>query len=644
MYSDGVEYSRGAAVASDMSSPLRAASASTGNLSRIRSRNRSTLSTTMQSDPQLASRIGAFYLNNVQSNIPFETDKITPAYGIGDMIAPEMKDSKSQIVPSVSHKKDGLYSRPNVSSSSMLLTIKRATSSDSPQEKQHNESSTTKDFFPRKSLSTTFTPSPSRISHEVLPATTFPAQSTDSLQRNTTPRHSSPLQKQVSTDLPFTLPICEEEQLDWIRENEDLVNAVNPDDCLEWVEYVLRFTLVHLPYLQSYDTENYDEINYLENVCEIALDKLREHSRAENPRALYYDAYTYESGAFDVEVDLQQAWELYSASAKHGFTRSLYRLGVILEDQGNLQEAVEYFEEGASYNDSASCWRLALLILEGMLDNIGTYAQQRGRGLELLEQSANNADADVPSGLYSYALLNLQEHPGLVDLDAEGLQVPVNERIALESFARAAFLGQSSSMLRMGAVYEFGKYNCAKSPKYSILYYSAASKQGETEADFALAKWYLNGGVGVPVDEDQAFVHAERAAMAGNSNAQFLLGYIFESKNNSEQALYWYTEASNNGHAEAAENLENLKDVLKNNPPEEVPPTSTSTQSHHAADYSSAPSTPYISSQSQGETSNGGTMKPVAGTMPEQPIVQKVPVTKKTTKTKFRKRLNCVIA
>ncbi|WBW73058.1 SEL1/TPR repeat protein1, 3-beta-glucan synthase regulatory factor Chf3/Chr4 [Schizosaccharomyces osmophilus] len=644
MYSDGAEYSRGTAVAPEMSSPVRAASASTGNLSRIRSRNRSTLSTSMQSDPHLASRIGAFYLNNVQSNIPFETDKITPAYGIGDMIAPEMNDSGDQKVPSVSSKKVGLYSRPNVSSSSMLLTIKRATSADSPQDKQLNDNPATKNLMPKKSLSTTFTPTPSRISHEVLPATTFPAQSTDSLQRNTTPRHSSPLQKQVSTDLPFTLPICEEEQLDWIRENEDLVHSMNPDDCLEWAEYVLRFTLVHLPYLQSYDTENYDEIDYLENVCEIALDKFREYSRAENPRALYFDAYTYESGAFDVEVDLQQAWELYSASAKLGYTRSLYRLGVILEDQGSLQEAVEYFEEGANSKDSASCWRLALLILEGMLDNIGTYAQQRTRGLQLLEQSANTADADVPSGLYSYALINLHKHPGLVDLDAEGLEVPLNERRALESFARAAFMGQSSAMLRMGAVYEFGKYGCFKSPKYSVFYYSAASKQGESEADFALAKWYLNGGAGVPVDEDQAFVHAERAAMAGNSNAQFLLGYIFESKNNSEQALYWYTEASNNGHAEAAENLKNLKELLKNSPAEYVPPTTTSTQSHRAADYSSAPSTPYVSSQSQGDTSNAGTTKPIPGTLPEQPVVQKVPVTKKTKKAKFRKHFNCVIA
>ncbi|EPY50161.1 1,3-beta-glucan synthase regulatory factor Chf3/Chr4 [Schizosaccharomyces cryophilus OY26] len=641
MYSDSAEYARNPMVVSEISSPLRSASASTGNLHQIRSRNRSTLSTSMQSDPHLASKIGAYYLSNVQSNIPFETDKITPAYGIGDMIAPEMNDSRSPNVSSASSKKIGLYSRPNVSSSSMLLTIKRATSEDYPSDKQQRDGPINREFLPKKSISTTFTPTPSRMSHEVS-RTAYPTQSTDSLHRSTTPRHSSPLQKQVTIDLPFTLPISEEEQLDWIRENENLAHSMNPDDCLEWSEYVLRFTLVYLPYLQNYDSGNYDEIDYLENVCETALDKIREYSRAENARALYHDGYTYESGAFDVEVDLQQAWELYSASAKLGYTRSLYRLGVILEDQGSLQESIEYFEQGASFKDSACCWRLALLILEGMLDNIGTYAQQRSRAIELLELSANNADADVPSGLYSYALLNLHEHPGLVDLDAEGLAIPINERRALECFARAAFLGQSSALLRMGAVYEFGKCGCFISPKYSVLYYSAASKQGETEADFALAKWYLNGATDVPVDEDQAFVHAERAAMAGNANAQFLLGYIFESKNNSEQALYWYTEASNNGHVEAAEGLESLKELLKNG--ESLPPTSTSNDSHGAANYSSAPSTPYITSQSQDDTSNAAITKSVPETTPAKPVVQKVPVTKKTTKGKFRKHLNCVIA
>ncbi|CAB51343.2 1,3-beta-glucan synthase regulatory factor Chf3/Chr4 [Schizosaccharomyces pombe] len=612
-------------------------SQSVNNIRGIKSRNRSSIGHSI-TDPQVASRINAFYLSNVQSSIPFETDAIGPAYGIGDMIAPEMNDTQSLSASVTNMKKENFYSRPNVSSSSILLTIKRATSSqetkrDRPLPNIRNSAPSAT----RSHSTPCVAPGYLRTSNEAADVV-FPHEEAHFSNHNPKPNNGSPLQKQVVADLPFPLPVSDEEQLDWIRANEDLVHSQDIDEALEWAEYVLRFTQSHLPYLQTYESENLHEINYLESMCENALYKIREFSELENAKAMYFDAYVYETGAFDVESDIQRAWDLYSSSANLGYTRSLYRLGVLLEDQGNLEEAVEYFEKGVSENDSACCWRLSLLILEGMLDGVGEYAHRHASGLELLERSADTADADVPSGLYSHALVNLHEHPGLVDLGSENIRVPIDEATALKSFAKAAFLGHSSAQLRMGAVYEFGKYGCPVVPRYSLFYYSAAAKRGETEADLAVAKWYLNGSDGIPVDEDLAFMHAERASMAGNANAQFLMGYLFDTRGNTEQATYWYNEAAKAGHSEAIERLALLENQIQEPEPEnitssqypnqdvikEIPVTASETSPPHAPAVSSTPVT---------------SAPPVSQTK-----VTKVSVPKKTSKKFLIKHNKCIIS
>ncbi|EEB06411.1 1,3-beta-glucan synthase regulatory factor Chf3/Chr4 [Schizosaccharomyces japonicus yFS275] len=507
--------------------------AATRSHSNFPGRDRSKISMNHPNDSHL-SAIQDFYISSIQSSIPFESDAIIPAYGIGDMIVPEINENVlnpalgSQVSLARPHFQ---YAMPNISSSSVMSTIKRATNSSE---------------IPRSSSGT------SRFASSLSVAQTSHEDPRSHRQHN-----ASPLQKQVQYDIPFALPITGEEQLVWLQQNEEAAHSNEPEAALEWAEFALNCCAIEIPYYQTNRPDS-QTLEALEQVCTFALTTIRDFASQGNIRAIYDDARTYEVGIFDVCSDIDQAWQMYADSAAQGHARSLYRLGVILEEQGDLEGAVQYFERGIEENDTACCWRLGLLILEGELDNMG-YAEQRSRGVDLIRQSAKYADADSPSGLYSYGLLLLHEHPGFVDLDAENVQVERDEHTAVRSFAKAAFLGNSSAQLRMGAVFEFGKYGLPLNPEYSVLYYTLASRQGETEADVALSKWYLHGGHNVPKDADLSYEHASKAAVAGNATGQFITGYIEEMRGNIDDAINWYSAAASNAHEEAQDRLQKIQ-------------------------------------------------------------------------------------
>lgn len=82
----------------------------------------------------------------------------------------------------------------------------------------------------------------------------------------------------------------------------------------------------------------------------------------------------------------------------------------------------------------------------------------------------------------------------------------------------------------MGTAYELCQLGCDFNPALSLHYNALAARQGESEADMAISKWFLCGHEGVfDKNEELAFKYAQRAAAGGLGTAEFAIGRWFRS-------------------------------------------------------------------------------------------------------------------
>lgn len=142
--------------------------------------------------------------------------------------------------------------------------------------------------------------------------------------------------------------------------------------------------------------------------------------------------------------------------------------------------------------------------------------------------------------------------------------LPFNESQARLNIEKAAYLGFAKAQLKMGAAYELCSLGCEFDPAMSIHYNSLAAKQGESEAEMAISKWFLCGYEGVFMKNDEmAYRYALRAAQAGLPTAEFAMGYFNEigmyTIVSIDQAREWYEKAAKNGNQDAISRIESLK-------------------------------------------------------------------------------------
>lgn len=159
---------------------------------------------------------------------------------------------------------------------------------------------------------------------------------------------------------------------------------------------------------------------------------------------------------------------------------------------------------------------------------LGELKQDRNfqQGLIYLKRAASFADEDSPESAYTYGLILAREFNKVIIPDD---LVHPYEKEAGEYIRKAANLGYSPALLRMGRCHEFGELGCTCDPNLSLGYYRRAAEKGEVEAEMALSRWYLCGAEGFfDPNEELAFVHAKKAANKGLASAEFALGYYYE--------------------------------------------------------------------------------------------------------------------
>ncbi|KAF2835807.1 hypothetical protein M501DRAFT_997473 [Patellaria atrata CBS 101060] len=275
-----------------------------------------------------------------------------------------------------------------------------------------------------------------------------------------------------------------------------------------------------------------------------------------HPKAEFMRGMWLEFGKFGLRVDKKEAFRCYSRSADKGYARAEYRIGMQYEQSNDPIKALIHYKRGAEAGDSASNYRL------GMMTLLGQHGQQQdyAKGIQLIRQAASTADENAPQGAFVLGMLQARELP---QVNVPELFLPYDEKMARINIEKAAFLGFAKAQLKMGSAYELCSLGCEFNPALSLHYNALAARQGESEADMAISKWFLCGYEGVfQKNEELAYTYAHRAAQAGLATAEFAMGYFNEigmyTPVNLDKALEWYEKAAKGGNKDAEGRIEGI--------------------------------------------------------------------------------------
>ncbi|KAK4612160.1 Chitin synthase regulatory factor 4 [Fulvia fulva] len=281
-----------------------------------------------------------------------------------------------------------------------------------------------------------------------------------------------------------------------------------------------------------------------------------------HPRAEFLRGMWLEWGRYGQREDKKEAFRCYSRAADRGYVRAEYRIGMLYEGYNDPAKALRHYHRGVDAGDAASCYRLGMMTIRGQHGQQQDYT----KGIELIRKSAEGADENAAQGAYVYGMLLARELPQVVVPEQ---YLELNEQLAKQYIEKAAYMKFAKAQVKMGSAYELGSMGCEFSPALSIHYNALASKQGESDADMALSKWFLVGSEGLfPKNEELAYTYAERAASGALPTAEFALGYFNEIGMHVpvdlEKAEEWYQKAAKHGNSDAKNRLEGLsrKQVL----------------------------------------------------------------------------------
>ncbi|EWC45263.1 hypothetical protein DRE_05990 [Drechslerella stenobrocha 248] len=277
------------------------------------------------------------------------------------------------------------------------------------------------------------------------------------------------------------------------------------------------------------------------------------------PYAQYFLADALCSGLFtNGKPDLDKAFPLFVAAAKHGHAESGYRAALHYEyGWGTKKEplkAVQFYRAAAARNHPGAMTRLALACLRGDLGIADGYKE----GLKWLKRATEAADYQYPNA--PFELGKLHEVGDEKDIFKD-------PGYSAQLYAQAAELGHAEASYRLGEAYEKGLLECPQDAALSIHYYTGAAELGFAPAQLALCAWYT---VGAPPllepDEYEAYAWAMKAAERGLAKAEYTIGYFTEMGigciRDEVGANTWYVRAAEHGDERAVSRLRAIESAM----------------------------------------------------------------------------------
>ncbi|KAJ6262742.1 hypothetical protein Dda_1299 [Drechslerella dactyloides] len=277
------------------------------------------------------------------------------------------------------------------------------------------------------------------------------------------------------------------------------------------------------------------------------------------PYAQYFLADALCSGLFtNGKPELDKAFPLFVAAAKHGHAESGYRAALHYEyGWGTKKEplkAVQFYRAAAARNHPGAMTRLSMACLRGDLGIIDGYKE----GIKWLKRATEAADYQYPNA--PFELGRLHE----VGDDKDIFKDP---GYSAQLYAQAAELGHAEASFRLGEAYEKGTLECPQDAALSIHYYTGAAELGFAPAQLALCAWYT---VGAPPllepDEYEAYAWAMKAADRGLAKAEYTIGYFSEMgigcMRDEVGANTWYVRAAEHGDERAKLRLRAIESAM----------------------------------------------------------------------------------
>lgn len=341
----------------------------------------------------------------------------------------------------------------------------------------------------------------------------------------------------------------------------------------------------------------------------VGIDYLQQASDQGYPYATARLGEAYLSGDA-VPADPVRAIGLLKRAAQAEQSGAARILGVAYLDEQGVEfdpaEAKRWLELAIEQDstDTTSRTRLGQALLENRVPGAP------GRGIELLEESANMDDAyamvvlgrayrngtgvapDLRRSTQWLQRADRLGHPSAREALARTYRAS-GERGDIDALTRAAQMGEVPAMSDLGQMYLHGNgvrvdyaqaqrwltqaanagdmaakadlgemllkgLGGSSNPQRGADLLAQAANAGRAYAGVTLGEAYLNG-TGVPVNAERGVQYLEQAARQGNDNAQRLLGMSYLEGNgvtqDPDQAIDWLTQAADNGNVSAKSTL-----------------------------------------------------------------------------------------
>lgn len=131
--------------------------------------------------------------------------------------------------------------------------------------------------------------------------------------------------------------------------------------------------------------------------------------------------------------------------------------------------------------------------------------------------------------------------------------VPVDEAAAARHHRLAADRGHREAQNRLGFFYEYG-IGVTQDGAEAVRWYELAGRQGHADSYLSIGDLYREGRK-VPKSKKKAEEYWAMAAELGSEGAQVTLGDLCLARGDTEDAIYWFTQADAQGNLDAAKKL-----------------------------------------------------------------------------------------
>ncbi len=304
---------------------------------------------------------------------------------------------------------------------------------------------------------------------------------------------------------------------------------------------------------------------------ELAIHYLELSASQENHQAQYHLGMTYfQKRAFE------EAREYLEPLAKVGDSRTYMAMADIYLATGEESQALGYMEKAARNGElEALDYMIAharsigdveleiTLYKKGLEVGLGSasyalaHAYLEGRGVEQDEQEAISLFYRSAEEGFSLAFVDLAK---IYHQRGDFQKASENYLIAIDRSVEEAYFSSA------GFFYEQKQYS------RSLQLYRLAAKEGDAEASYRAAQFYLRG-VGAPADNEVAADYLRQAASSGHARALLQLGLMYKQglgvAKDAEQAMFYFQEALEKGSKKAKLHLGILlgtEESLKNLP------------------------------------------------------------------------------